>query len=98
MSKPKIHDLKCVSPHFNNVKSGIKTFEFRINDRGFKKNDIVYLREFFPNRKGNGYSGNYIIFEISHLLEIQAIPYDFLKKTLYPCVIISFLSFEYYEK
>lgn len=43
-----IHDLKIYPEHYNNVKSGSKTFEIRENDRGFQKGDKVRLLQFCP--------------------------------------------------
>lgn len=40
------HELKCVSPYFEAVKNGSKTFEIRYNDRDFKVGDIIVLRKF----------------------------------------------------
>lgn len=37
------HKLKIWPEHYNNVKAGTKTFEIRVNDRGFQKGDMVTL-------------------------------------------------------
>lgn len=37
------HELKIWPEHYNNVKEGTKTFEIRVNDRGFQKGDKVSL-------------------------------------------------------
>lgn len=42
------HELKCWPQYFQRVKDGTKTFEVRINDRGFQPGDKVTLREFDP--------------------------------------------------
>ncbi len=39
------HHLKCEAKYFKLVKSGVKKFELRKNDRDFKKYDKVYLEE-----------------------------------------------------
>ncbi len=44
----KIHELKTVPPFFNEVHLGVKTFEIRKDDRGFKVGDVLELREFLP--------------------------------------------------
>lgn len=44
MYKP--HELKTVSPYFEAVRDGKKTFEIRKNDRDFSMGDIVILRHF----------------------------------------------------
>jgi hypothetical protein len=44
-----IHDLKCWPEHFQAVKSGIKPFELRKDDRDYDVGDILHLREFDPS-------------------------------------------------
>lgn len=44
----KIHVLKCWTRYYQDIKSGIKTFEVRINDRGFRSGDELHLREWLP--------------------------------------------------
>ncbi|MDT9683339.1 DUF3850 domain-containing protein [Streptomyces sp. TRM76323] len=39
----KIHELKLDSKFWNDVRSGIKTFEIRKNDRKFKVGDVIAL-------------------------------------------------------
>jgi hypothetical protein len=51
---PKKHDLKTWPEHFKYIKTGIKTFEIRENDRGFEVGDILNLREFSPCSYCNG--------------------------------------------
>ena len=43
-----VHTLKCWPQYFHNVKNGTKTFEVRVNDRGFQNGDSVVLREWCP--------------------------------------------------
>lgn len=39
------HILKCAPPYFRAVWDGSKTFEVRLNDRGYQAGDDVVLRE-----------------------------------------------------
>jgi len=55
MSEPKIHKLKTVPPYFQDVASGIKTFEIRFDDRHYRVGDRLILLEYFPET--NLYSG-----------------------------------------
>lgn len=49
------HELKCWPQYFCRVANGSKTFEVRVNDRGFQPGDLVVLREWEPDgRTGNG--------------------------------------------
>ncbi len=41
-----IHDLKCWTPFYDDILSGRKTFEWRINDRGFQVGDVLRLKEY----------------------------------------------------
>ena len=45
------HYLKCETKEFQAVERGDMTFNIRLNDRNFKKNDIVYLQETVDGRK-----------------------------------------------
>ena len=40
-----VHDLKISPEYFDDVESGIKTFEIRRDDRNYSKGDILNLRE-----------------------------------------------------
>ena len=47
----KIHELKSWPEHFTLVRFRLKTFEIRVDDRGFKEGDILLLREWNPLTK-----------------------------------------------
>lgn len=72
----KIHELKTVNPHFENVWDGIKPFEVRKNDRDYKVVDVLHLREYYKptsdvgiTRHPNGYyPGREILAEITYIL------------------------------
>ena len=44
----KTHKLKIWPEYFKYVVDGIKTFEYRVNDRDFKPGDILVLKEWNP--------------------------------------------------
>lgn len=44
------HDLKILPEWFETVVSGFKTFEVRKDDRPYKPNDVLILREFDGER------------------------------------------------
>jgi len=44
----KVHELKCWPPYFGDVLSGVKTFEYRKDDRHFSPGDILLLKEWLP--------------------------------------------------
>ncbi|AUV57157.1 RNA-binding protein [Enterobacter phage Ec_L1] len=63
---PKHHDLKIAPEHFRNVCLGLKTAEYRRNDRNFEQFDIIRLREY-----DNGHTGNEVSAVISHVLDLD---------------------------
>lgn len=44
-----IHDLKCQPEPFRAMQEGLKTFEFRKDDRGYVVGDELFLREWAPS-------------------------------------------------
>ena len=46
--KPVEHNLKVWPEHFKLVKAEVKSFELRLDDRGYRVGDILNLREFDP--------------------------------------------------
>jgi len=61
------HHLKTTQPHFEDIWDGIKKFELRRNDRKFKVNDILVLREWDENK--NVYIGHRIKARIIYILD-----------------------------
>ena len=47
----KIHELKTWTNVFDAIVEGTKTAEFRKNDREFKVDDILILKEYLPDKK-----------------------------------------------
>ena len=60
-----MHDLKTWPDYFSAVRLGIKTFELRRDDRGFRAGDYLRLREFHPDY---GYSGAEIVMLVTYVL------------------------------
>lgn len=59
------HDLKILPIYFEAVLKEVKTFEVRKNDRNFKTEDILRLREF-----SNGeYTGREVWRRVTYILE-----------------------------
>lgn len=42
------HDLKIWPPYFQAVATGLKPWEFRVNDRNYRVGDVLLLREWNP--------------------------------------------------
>lgn len=64
---PETHELKTRPPFFRDVQDGIKTFEYRKNDRGFKVGDTLILREWLP--KTGDYTGTTVTRKITYMVE-----------------------------
>lgn len=62
---PQIHTLKTWSNLFMDVVNGIKNFDLRKNDRDFRVDDILVLKEW---NKNIGYSGDSIKVKIIYFL------------------------------
>jgi hypothetical protein len=65
------HELKTHPPHFEAVANGSKTFELRLNDRGFEVGHLLRLREYVPGGKNaeGAYSGRAVTRRIIHMLD-----------------------------
>lgn len=76
MSHTKVHELKIWPREFEAIKSGLKSFEFRKDDREYKVGDSILLREW---TKINGYSGRKIEAKITYILSKTdfGIPYGY---------------------
>jgi len=67
MTRPaKTHDLKTHPAPFQDVWDGLKTFEFRKNDRDYQLWDTLILREYYPDT--NRFTGRAVKVYISHLI------------------------------
>lgn len=44
----KVHELKTWPEYFESVRSGVKRFELRVDDRPFDVGDTLHLREYEP--------------------------------------------------
>lgn len=65
------HKLKILPQYFKAVQEGTKTFEVRKNDRGFKVEDTLLLREWNKKdlQRESNFTGQEITKEISYILE-----------------------------
>lgn len=59
----RVHELKTEPKYFMKIEDGSKSFELRKNDRDFRLNDILHLRE----HQGS-YTGNEIIAQVTYIL------------------------------
>lgn len=61
---PRIHELKCLQEYFGAKVLGVKNFELRRNDRGFKVGDYLAINEY----DGEKYTGRAILERVDYLL------------------------------
>jgi len=69
-----IHELKTLSGYFEEVWEGRKPFEIRNNDRDFKVDDCLILKEIDPCEGGAIYTGRKIIVPVSYLTDFEQKP------------------------
>lgn len=63
-----IHELKIQEEFADAVYVGDKTFEIRLNDRGFKKGDLIKFQA-IDNIKSKTYHPiNYLLYEITYVI------------------------------
>lgn len=65
----KVHYLKTWPHYFEDVRIGIKTHEFRKDDRDYQSGDILVLQEYDPFRKL--LTGRTVEVRVTHILRIK---------------------------
>ena len=65
----KIHTLKTWPTEYADMKSGLKTFEIRKNDRDFQVGDILVLQEYNPETEK--YTGEMHSYKITYMIQGQ---------------------------
>lgn len=61
----KVHQIRLAKSYFDDVANGIKTFELRKNDRGYKKGDILEMMEFADGKN----TGRTVKVLVTYILE-----------------------------
>lgn len=65
---PHIHELKCWSQYYNQIRIGTKRFELRRDDRGgFQVGDLLILREWHPDDQR--YTGYVTVATVTYVLD-----------------------------
>lgn len=63
------HDLKCWTQPYQALEDKIKTFEWRLNDRGYEVGDILHLHEWNPDSGEEGqYTGRSLKRVVTYIL------------------------------
>lgn len=63
------HELKIWPEYFSAVREGIKTFEYRLNDRNYQVGDILVLKEYLSESKE--YTGREVSVVITYILPVK---------------------------
>lgn len=63
----KIHELRIYKEYFTLVKSGVKQFEVRLNDREFEIGDELILKEW--DKENLVYTGRFLHRKVDYLLK-----------------------------
>ena len=66
--RPAQHELKSWPKFFQAIFNGDKTFEVRVNDRNFREQDSILLREYNPET--GMYSGRELFLKITYLMHL----------------------------
>lgn len=61
----KVHNLKCRSPDFDNIRKGLMSFQIRKNDREYTSNDILVLNRLTPE---GDLTGEIQVCKVTHAL------------------------------
>jgi hypothetical protein len=72
MSEHKTHELKLWPEFFGPSSRGLKSFEYRLNDRDYKVGDILQLREWHESTKT--YTGRFLRRTITYVLDGFGLP------------------------
>lgn len=68
----KTHELRTWPVYFRAIQQGLKTFEARKDDRGFKEGDALLLREYDPEEDslppGERYTGRDLLVQVTYVL------------------------------
>lgn len=62
---PKIIELKITPKYFEAQRRGVKSFEIRKNDRGYRVDDVLWLEEYDPEKKQ--YTGHTLKRKITYI-------------------------------
>jgi Domain of unknown function (DUF3850) len=72
---PTVHELKCWPPYFDDIETGQKLVDIRLDDRRFQVGDILFLREYVPPDRAwrgdidaDGFTGRTCQRQITHIL------------------------------
>lgn len=67
------HELKLLDKYFDDVASGVKSFEIRKNDRNYAVGDVLILREILSSESRIVYTGRKIQCEVTYVTNFMQI-------------------------
>ena len=68
------HTLKIWPAWYVDVATGLKTFEYRKDDRGFEVGDLLILLEYKPDVVSGAYTGRAVARRITYITKGAPIP------------------------
>ena len=85
-----LHELKILPFFYQEIVNGNKNFESRKNDRDFKVNDILLLREF----DFGSYTGRRTVVKVTYILDDswEQVKPGYAILAIQPCSIIDLLN------
>lgn len=79
-----IHALKIIPPYFEDVLSGVKSFEVRLADRPYRKGDLLALNEYDEEKQS--YTGRSCLVYIDYILsEPEYVKNGYVIMAIKPC-------------
>ena len=79
-----IHALKQLTPYFEAVLSGEKTFEIRLKDRDYRVGDLLALNEY----DGERYTGRCCLVKIDYILDDSNYCLEnYVTMSIKPCLV-----------
>jgi ParB family chromosome partitioning protein len=65
----RVHVVKSWPKYFTSTIKGVKSFEVRYDDRGYREGDALHLQEFDPERRA--YTGRQVTADIVHVMPME---------------------------
>ena len=86
-----IHALKIIPPYFEDVLSGVKSFEVRLADRPYRKGDLLALNEYDEEKQR--YTGRSCLVYIDYILsEPEYVKNGYVIMAIKPCAVRRFTA------
>jgi hypothetical protein len=71
---PQVHVLKEWPVFFAELAVKIRTFEIRLNDRNYMRDDVLVIKEYMPDGDGGNYTGRQVHRTIRAVFNHEKLP------------------------